>query len=78
MIRALIAAAVYAVMAASFWFPFGLNVGDISDLRVLYVDIERGLLPLIAPSDPRPLMLLATHLARALTPDSFVGANLVL
>lgn len=78
MIQALIAAAIYAVMAASFWFPFGIHVGDISDLRVLYVEIERGLLPLIAPSDPRPLMLLATHLAQALTPDSFVGANVLL
>jgi hypothetical protein len=71
-------AVIYALLAASLWFPFGWQVGDLSDLRAFYVDIENGLLPLIAPADPRPLMLLATHLARALTPDSFVGANLLL
>lgn len=68
----------YGLIAGMLWLPFGFTLADFSDLWIFYHDLERGLLPFINLADPRPLMVLPTHLAYALTPGSFVGVNVLM
>lgn len=73
----IVTATTYAFLVSLLWLPFGLNITDFSDAWVIYHEIERGA-PFVSLLDSRPFHLVAFHIGHALTPDSFVGANLLI
>ena len=65
-----------ALATVILWASVGVHVADFSDAWVIYHAVEWGLPPVDMQSS-RPFHLLAFHIAHALTPSSFLGANLL-
>ncbi|MDZ4768710.1 MAG: hypothetical protein SGJ24_06245 [Chloroflexota bacterium] len=69
-------AAIFLIVTLMLWMPFGFDIADISDTWVFFAGIEAGYFPVVS-HDSRPFLGLMIHLAHALTPESWVGANVL-
>ncbi len=67
-----------ALITVLLWLPFGINIAEFSDTWVNYHAIEQGTMPLIDLQGSRPLYAVTYYFSHLLTPNSFVGANLLL
>jgi hypothetical protein len=73
----LVALLSFTAVVITMWLPCGINIADFSDTWAFFSEIERGM-PWVLTQDSRPFHVLSYQIAHLLTPDSFVGANLLI